>query len=719
MIRCQPSTPTFAFLKSAPVITRFSRRASETASCGLPEVRFSIISDSAPSVGELPEAVGEGVLEILGASWLAMGNAATLDEIERAALNGLYSLTDVDIAYNARRKDGSWTISNQIGLRGDVQGFSIPDVQVPYAKNLDLGQAICFDVSGEIGDGLAEELKGLGLGALYGVPVMRGDRCIAALAIGSRSSHLFSERDRALVQLFTLHISVLMRKRELAAAFENLAQQVPVIVFRADPTGWAAWYNRRWFEYTGQTPEEAAGWGWQTAYHPVDFQTVIVEWTHALKTGQPIEIEFRLRRHDGVFRWHIARVEPLRNDSGTILDWYGTLIDVDDQKQALEKTKRIAETLQIAFLPRHLPQRSNLRLEAHYASAEKDSLVGGDWYDAFELPNGRLCFSIGDVAGHGLAASLAVGKLRQAIFSAALRLDDPASILLEVNEILCLQQPGVFVTALVGIVDLKSGHLQYASAGHPPPLVAYEAGTAATVFPNGGLPLGVIDNLMLSTFTVQIREEMVVALYTDGVTEYARDAIAGEKKLCDAISMLVGNAAIAQPAKVIFDFVLGSKPHADDAALLLLQFCIQDASLPTDFFAQTKHWRFHASDAHAAHVMRIEVGDYLRRLCGDTEDAFTCEVIVGELLANTVEHAPGLVHMAVEWNGQHPVLVVRDSGPGLQRKVAALPYQMSEDGRGLFLVETLSVGMTVTEAADGGAELRVRLPVIGRLSEWD
>ena len=92
-----------------------------------------------------------------------MGNAATLDEIEGAALTGLFSLTDVDIAYNARREDGSWTISNQIGLRGDVQGFSIPDVQVPYAKNLDLGQAICFDVSGEISDGLAEELKGLGL----------------------------------------------------------------------------------------------------------------------------------------------------------------------------------------------------------------------------------------------------------------------------------------------------------------------------------------------------------------------------------------------------------------------------------------------------------------------------------------------------------------------------------------------------------------------------
>lgn len=647
-----------------------------------------------------------------------MGNAATLDEMECAALTGLLSLTDVDIAYNARRGNGSWTISNQIGLLGDVAGFSIPDVQVPYGKNLDLGQAVCYDDTGEFGEGLAETLEGLGLGALYGVPVMREDRCVASLAIGSQTSRLFSERDRALVRLFTLYMSVLIRKRELAAAFENLAEQVPVIVFRADPSGSADWYNRRWFEYTGQNHEEAAGWGWQTAYHPIDFQTVIVEWSRALKTGEPIEIEFRLRRYDGVFRWHIARVEPLRSDSGTILDWYGTLIDVEDQKQALERTKRIAETLQIAFLPRNLPQRADLRVDAHYSSAETDALVGGDWYDAFELPSGCLCFSIGDVAGHGLAASLAVGNLRQAIFSAALRFDDPASILFEVNEILCLQQPGVFVTALVGIVDSDSGHVRYASAGHPPPVVAYEAGTPAAVLPHGGLPLGVVKGLVLSTYTVPIRPEMVVALYTDGMTEYARDVIVGEKKLCEVISMLVGNVGIAQPAKGVFDSVLGSKPQADDAALLLLQFCRHDALLPVEFFAQTKHWRFHASDARAANAMRIEVGEYLRRLCGDTEDAYSCEVIVGELLANTVEHAPGLVHLAIEWNGGHPMLVVRDSGPGLKRMIATLPDQMSEGGRGLFLVETLSVGMTITEASDGGAELRVELPVVGRLSGW-
>jgi PAS domain S-box-containing protein len=666
---------------------------------------------------QLPKAVDDTELEMLSASWLAMGNATTLDEIENAALAGLLALTDVKIGYYARCEFGFWTIRNQVGLIGDVQGFAIPEADVPYAKSLNRGEAICYDDTGEIGDGLAETLASLGLGALFGAPVMRETRCVGALAIGCRTSWLFSERDRALVRLFTLHMSALIRKRELTQAFENLAQSVPVIVFQADPTGWADWYNRRWHDYTGLTPEESAGWGWQTAYHPVDFQRVIVAWPHALKTGTAIEIEFRLRRYDGVYRWHIARVEPVRNDNGAIINWYGTLIDIEDQKQSLERTKRVAEALQTAFLPQTLPQRRNLRVMAHYVSAEQDALVGGDWYDAFELPAGQLCVSIGDVAGHGLAASLAVGNLRQAIFSAALRIDDPAAILREVNTILCLQEPGLFVTALVGIVDVDAGSLRYASAGHPPPILAHEAGQAAMLLPTGGLPLGVVEDLVLSAYTVPIRQDTVVALYTDGMTEYARDAVAGENKLRDVVSMLVGNVSIDKPAKLVFDLTLGSKQLSDDAALLLLQFSSNEAMVRSDVFARTKHWRFHASDARAAHVMRVEVGDYLRGLCGDHEDAYACEVIVGELLANTVEHAPGHVHMIVEWNGTHPVLVVRDSGPGWEKRDASLPDPMSEGSRGLFLVEALSVGMTIGRSPEGGTELRVPLPATGRWSD--
>ena len=94
--------------------------------------------------------------------------------------------------------------------------------------------------------------------------------------------------------------------------------------------------------------------------------------------------------------------------------------------------------LVLALIPavahKDLSYLSYLRIDAVYLPAEKDALVGGDWYDAFELPDGRLVFSIGDVAGHGLEASITVGRLRQAIFTLAWRENDPGAILKELDQ---------------------------------------------------------------------------------------------------------------------------------------------------------------------------------------------------------------------------------------------------------------------------------------------
>jgi anti-sigma regulatory factor (Ser/Thr protein kinase) len=99
----------------------------------------------------------------------------------------------------------------------------------------------------------------------------------------------------------------------------------------------------------------------------------------------------------------------------------------------------------------------------------------------------------------------------------------------------------------------------------------------------------------------------------------------------------------------------------------------------------------HASDAKAAHVARIEVGEFLRTTCGDTEEAFQSELIIGELLANTVEHAPGLVHLIFEWTGDSYTLTVRDSWPGFESIASELPSDiMSEGNRGLFIIGALA-----------------------------
>lgn len=652
-------------------------------------------------------------IELLAESWASMASAATLDELEAATLKGILALTDAPIAYTSRHENGVWTISDHVGLRGDVAGVAIPEEMVPYNAALCAGETLCYEDSAEMGPELARQLAAIGMGSLYAVPIMQEDACVGGVAIARNEASSFSPRDRAIVRLFHSRLTALIDKRRLVQSLEMLAEAVPVIVLRTDPSGWINWYNHRWYEFTGQTREEAAGWGWQTAHHPVDFQRVIEEWPRALATGEPIEIEFRLRRHDGVYHWHLARVEPMKDDKGRITSWYGTVIDIEVQKRALERTQRVAETLQHAFLPRSLPQREKLRLDATYASPEHDTLIGGDWYDAFELPDGRLGFSVGDVAGHGIESSIAVGNLRQAIFTLALRTDDPAKILEEVNLISRMQEPGSFVTAIVGFVDADCAMMRYASAGHPPPIVAYRTGESEPPLPTGGPPLGVVANLELRTHVVPIFPDMVAALYTDGMTEFARDAIAGEAALTSAVATMVGNTTIAHPARRIRKMVLGDRPQRDDACILLMQFsevhAIEDDERPV---TPTKRWRFHASDARAAHVARLEVAEYLQRMCGNTDETFASELIVGELLANTVAHAPGLVEMTIEFGGDRPVLVVRDSGPGLGELRSTLPEDpFDERSRGLFLVHALSAGVSVVRAAMGGAELRVILPL--------
>src|ERR1700722_8425024 len=102
------------------------------------------------------------------------------------------------------------------------------------------------------------------------------------------------------------------------------------------------------------------------------------------------------------------------------------------------------------------------------------------------MPDGRIGFSVGDVAGHGIEASIVVGKLRQTIFKLALRIDDPAAILPETNPILRMQDPRTFVTAIAGFIDAEKMTIRYASAGHPPPIVAYRTNVVEEPQPTGG-----------------------------------------------------------------------------------------------------------------------------------------------------------------------------------------------------------------------------------------
>lgn len=138
---------------------------------------------------------------------------------------------------------------------------------------------------------------------------------------------------------------VLARRRveESERQLQTLADSIPQLAWMADPDGYITWYNRRWYEFTGTTPEQMAGWGWRSVHDPEILPQVLQRWRESLDTGDPFEMEFPLRGADGEYRWFLTRVKPLRDASGAIMRWFGTNTDVMEIKRMRDERATLLE----------------------------------------------------------------------------------------------------------------------------------------------------------------------------------------------------------------------------------------------------------------------------------------------------------------------------------------------------------------------------------------
>lgn len=126
--------------------------------------------------------------------------------------------------------------------------------------------------------------------------------------------------------------------------FRSYAESMPQMAFIADASGNITYYNQRWFDYTGFPSDDSYGWNWRPVHHPDDLKRTIETWTESLKTGKLYEIEYRLRRHDGVYHWHLGRAVPVKDESGQITAWVGTNTDIHDQKEASSNLEKALQT---------------------------------------------------------------------------------------------------------------------------------------------------------------------------------------------------------------------------------------------------------------------------------------------------------------------------------------------------------------------------------------
>lgn len=214
---------------------------------------------------------------------------------------------------------------------------------------------------------------------------------IAALSFAARM-----RRTRAIASSFLDRLRALRKgnratARERELYFQTMAEAVPEIIWTADPNGMDDYFNQKCFDYTGLTFEQLRGASWQAIIHPDDLGGCVSKWKSALSTGNPYDVEYRLRGKDGSFRWFLGRANPIRDAKGDIVKWFGTCTDIENQKQnqqileeqILERTMQLAdmnarlqeEMLEKDFARRELDQQNERMIEELRKRSERATML--------------------------------------------------------------------------------------------------------------------------------------------------------------------------------------------------------------------------------------------------------------------------------------------------------------------------------------------------------
>ncbi len=233
---------------------------------------------------------------------------------------------------------------------------------------------------------------------------------------------------------------------------------------------------------------------------------------------------------------------------------------------SLSRGERSAATsLQRSLLPAALPDVPGIDLAARYVPG--DGEVGGDWYDVFALPTGRLCIIVGDVAGRGLPAAITMGRLRTTFRAHALDCQEPAELLHRVDRHLQHFDPGVLATAVCAVVDPGQHTLRVSTAGHPPPVLADPDGPAVFIGAAHDVPLGVDAGRPRSAVTVALPVGASVCFYTDGLVERRDESLDDG---LDRLRRAVAPQAAESVCAAVMAKLVGHNRSTDDIAILTL-----------------------------------------------------------------------------------------------------------------------------------------------------
>jgi PAS domain S-box-containing protein len=241
--------------------------------------------------------------------------------------------------------------------------------------------------------------------------------------------------------------------------------------------------------------------------------------------------------------------------------------------EAFAREHTVAETLQHALMPDAPPQIAGLDLAVRYLPATGGVHVGGDWYDVFPLGRDRVALAIGDVVGHSISSASIMGQIRSLLRAYTLEHPAPEEVLRRTNAAVCQLLPDALASAFYAVLDLSTGDLAYANAGHPPALV--DSGDGRVGYLNGasGAMLGVTTGTDYTASHRRLAPGARLLLFTDGLIEdRQRDIAEGFSDLARAMRASLAQTA-EQACQCAQAAMLGSGARADDVCMLAI--CLQ------------------------------------------------------------------------------------------------------------------------------------------------
>ncbi|MFD6279421.1 SpoIIE family protein phosphatase [Streptomyces sp. NPDC060209] len=366
-----------------------------------------------------------------------------------------------------------------------------------------------------------------------------------------------------------------------------------------------------------------------------------------------------------------------------------------------DEEREFATGLQSAMLPRRIQEIEGGEIAVRYHAAWSGREVGGDWYDVITLPRGRIGVAVGDVQGHDTHAAAIMGQLRIALRAYAAEGHPPATVLARASRFLAELDTDRFATSTYAQVDLATGAVRVARAGHFGPLIRHTDGRVGVPQVRGGLPLGISSDFRDEEYP-ETRLDLVpgetLVLYTDGlVEEPGADVDTGVAALIHEVSD--GPDGAEALADHLSDRLWERWGSGDDVALLVLRRS-PDLGSPQ---APRLHQYIHQADpqglSEARSIVRQALTDW--GLAGLADDA---ELVTGELLVNVLLHTEGGAVLTLEVLPEpvrHIRLSVQDRSSVWPRR--RTPGETSTSGRGLLLLDAVAERWGIEPRGEGKA----------------